>query len=205
MFGSCDKTFFGSVHLYVQRTGEESAACAEYQLTRGERVFDGTERRCLGYLAELGGGRILTFGKTVYLVVEQQYVDVDIASYGVYEMVTADSERVAVARYLPYAQLGIRDLDACGYGRGTSVNAVKPESLHIIREARRTTYTRNESKTLVSIVETFRNFGQSFLHRVENSVVAASGTPFHLLVALEIGRCIFTIFHCHSSLCFLLG
>ena len=56
----------------VQCTSKECALCTHYQFTRIERIVDGAVRRSLGDLTELGSRTVLTFGKTVDFVVEDE-------------------------------------------------------------------------------------------------------------------------------------
>ena len=114
---------------------EERAFGTQYERTGIERMFDGAVRRGLGDGAELGGRRILALRQTVDLIVEEHDIDVDVATDGVDEMVSADGEGVAVAAGLPHGQGRIGHLDTCGDGRCTAVDAVEPVGVHVIWKA----------------------------------------------------------------------
>ena len=101
-----------SLEVDIEHTCKERSARTHSDCRRLESLFDSTERRRLGDEALRRRRRILSFGKTVNPVVEQQYIDVDITSDAVYKVVATDSEAVAVARRLPNAQTRIGSLDA---------------------------------------------------------------------------------------------
>ncbi len=198
MLGRSHQTVLGQRYLHVDRAGEERTLGADYQLARVERLLDRAVGRSLRDLAQLGCGRVLPLSQTVYLVVEQYHVQVDITAYRVYEVVTADSQRVAVAGADPYRQIGIGRLDTGGHGIGAAVYRVETEGLHIVDEARRAADARDEGEEVVRRVGGVRNFGQCALHGVQDGVVAAARAPAHLLVALEIRRGI--VVACHNRL-----
>ena len=76
-----------------------------------------TLRRGLGDEPNVAGGRGLTLGEGVNLVVVDQVGDVMIPPHGVKEMVTAFSVAIAVASHRDDGQLGIGDLGPGGGGR----------------------------------------------------------------------------------------
>ena len=98
-------------------------------------MFHSTVRRGLGYRAKLGCRRILPFGHTVDLVVEEHYIDIHISSDGVDEVVSAYGQCVTVTARLPYAELRIRHLDTGSDGCSTAVNTVETVCIHIIRKS----------------------------------------------------------------------
>ena len=51
--------------------------------------------------------RKLSFGQTIYLIIEQQYIHIYISSNAVNEVIATDSQSIAVARNLPDCQFGI--------------------------------------------------------------------------------------------------
>ena len=74
------------------------SACAFCKLCNVEVRFDVSERRCRRFVTACRGRRILTAGHAVDTVVEADERDVDVSSASVDEVVSADSERVAVTR-----------------------------------------------------------------------------------------------------------
>ena len=80
--------------LDVDRAGDEGGVGAERQGERVERVVLGPERRRLGDLAGLRGGRVLALGQPVDLVVEEQQLDRDVAAQGVDQVVALDRKSV---------------------------------------------------------------------------------------------------------------
>ena len=62
-----------------------------------EGVVDRSLRRGLGDLALLGGGGVLALGQSVDPVVEQQNLEVDVATQCMHEVIATDAERIAVA------------------------------------------------------------------------------------------------------------
>jgi len=184
--GCRDDALLRELHLHVDRTREERALGADHQLAGVERLFDRAVGRGLGYLAQLRGGGVLPFGQAVDLVVEQDHVEVHVAADGVDEMVAADGQRVAVAGGDPDVQARVGHLDARRHGVGAAVYGVEPEGLHVVDETRRAADARDEREEVVRRVGRVGDFGQGALHGVQDGVIAASGTPAHLLVALEI-------------------
>ena len=97
MTGGSLKNFDRSVKLHINRAAEEVAACAEHKFRRNEWVFDSAVRARFTYKTTVARRRILAFGETVDFVVEEHYVDVDVAAHGVNEMIAADCKSVAIA------------------------------------------------------------------------------------------------------------
>ena len=169
------------------------------QLARVEGLLDGAVGRRLGYLSQLCGGRVLTLGQTVDLVVEEYDVKVDIAAYGVNEVVAADGQRVAVTGAYPDAETRVGNLDSRSYGAGAAVDRMETEGLHVVYETRRAADARYECEAVVRYVQSVRHLGHGALYGVEDGVVTAARTPFYHLVALEVGRGIFVV--CHDIIC----
>ena len=195
VFRRCDQALFGQIHLHIDRTGEERAFRTDHQFAGVERFFDRTVGRGLGDFTQLRGRRVLTFGQTVDLVVEQDRVEVDVAADRVDEVVAADGQRVAVARGNPNVQTRIRSLHTRSDGVGASVYGVEAEGLHIVNEARRAADARDEREEVVRRIGLVGNFGQGPLYGIQNCVVTAAGTPSYFLVAFEVCRSIFVICH----------
>ena len=185
----------GQLHLSINRTSEESTLSTDYQLAGVERLLNRTVGRGLGDLTQLRGGRVLTLSQTVDLVVEQNNIEVYVTTDSVNEVVTTDCERVAVTGSYPNAQVGVSGLNTGCDSVSTTVNGVHTVATHVVGETRRATDTRDYGEHLVGNVLLFGYFGQCFQHRVEDSVVTATGTPFYLLIALEICRSIFICTH----------
>ena len=177
------------LELHVQRAGEEGALGAQHERTRVERMLDGAVRRGLRDGAKLRGRRILPLRQTVDLVVEEDDVDVDVAPDGVDEMVAADGEGIAVAAGLPDRQPGIRHLDAGGDRRGAAVDAVEPVGIHIIRKPGGAADAGHHHVAFLIVIERLAHLGERALQGGQHRVVAASGAPADLLVALEILEC----------------
>ena len=97
-------------------------------------------RRGFGDGSELGGRRILPFGKAVDFIVEEDYVDVDIPADGMDEMIASDGKGITVSASLPYGKPGIGHLYAGGYCRSPAVYGMEAIGVHIIRKTGRTAY-----------------------------------------------------------------
>ena len=160
----------GEVDLHVDRAGEEGALGADDQLAGVERLLDGAVGRRLGDLAQLRGGRVLSLGQAVDLVVEEDDVQIDVAADGVDEVVAADGQRVAVACRDPHVEPRIGHLDARGHGIGAAVDRVEAEGLHVVDEARRTADARDEREEVVRRVGAVGHFGQGALHGIEDGL-----------------------------------
>ena len=85
----------------------------------------------------------MTFGQTVDAVVEKAYIEVDIATYLVDEVVATDSEAVAVASHLPNIEFGVAGLDAGSDSTSTSVDGVEAVGVEVMRHTARATNTRD--------------------------------------------------------------
>ena len=90
----------------------------------------------------------MPFCKTVDAVVQQYHVDVDIASHGVDEVVSADSQTVAIAANLPYCKVRISHFQSRSYRRRTSVYGLHGVGIHVIRQARRASDARNHRRLM---------------------------------------------------------
>ena len=190
MSGRGDHALLREGDLHVDRAGEERALGADDQFAGVERLLDRSVGRGLGDLAQLRSGGVLALREAVNLVVEQDDVEVHVAADGVDEVVAADGQRVAVARRHPHREARVGGLDARSHGVGASVDGVEHVGLHVVDEARRTADARHEREQVVGRVERVG---------AQNRVVAASGTPAYLLVALEIRRGVFVVCHGYFS------
>ena len=189
----------GQVHLGVYRTGEESAVGTYHQFAGIERTLHRTVGRRLGNLAELRRRRVLSFGETVNLVIEQHHVQVDVTADGVDEMVAADGERVAVARHHKDAQVGVGRLETRSDGVGTAVYAVETVCAHVIGETRRTADTGDHRETRMFHVGIGGYLRHGLLDGTQHGIVAAAGTPLNFLVAFEVRNRIFEFAHDYFS------
>ena len=75
----------------------------------------------------------MSFRQAVYLVVEQDDIQVYIASDCMDKMVTADSQAVSVAGNQPDTQIGASRLHAGSDSGATSVDRMETVCVHIIR------------------------------------------------------------------------
>ena len=99
------------------------------------------------------------------------------------EVVAADCKTIAVATHLPYGHFRIGNLEAGGHCGCASVNGMETIGIHVVRQTRATSNTGNHG----SLVRGHREFGHRLVEGVEDSVVAASRTPAHRLVAFIVG------------------
>src|SRR3712207_782313 len=97
----------------------------------------------------------------------------DVPANSVNEVVSANSKTVSVTRYLPYSEIGIGHFGSRCHSCRTSVNGVETIRIYIIRQTRRTTYTRNNS----GLMRRNPQLCHSFMQRIYKSVIAVSRTP----------------------------
>src|SRR5262249_4305982 len=98
------------------------------------------------------------------------------------EMVSADRERVAVARDHPDLQIGIGHFDAGGEPSRAPVKRWEAVGVHVVWEAAETADTGDEHDLFLRNAE-FRHY---LLNLRQDRIVAAAGTPAHFLIGLEI-------------------
>src|SRR3712207_4223156 len=113
-------------------------SCAEAEFSGAEWVFHSTIGARLGDEATWTGGRILTLGEPVNTVVEQNHVQVDIPSHGVYEVITTNGQRITVATHLPNREVGVGHLCTRGYSGRTTVYGLHGIRVYIIGQSART-------------------------------------------------------------------
>ena len=101
----------------------------------------------------------MTLRQTVDAVVEEDHIEVDVTTVGVDEVVTTDSQTVAVARYLPDGEVGVSDLGACSDGSGTTVNGIHAVSSHVVGQTAGTTDTRDDC----DVLRGYANLGHSLM------------------------------------------
>src|SRR2546425_1455467 len=90
-----------------------------------ERPVQRSEGRRFRFLVEFRGGRILALGQAVDLVVEQQHLDANIPAQHVDGVITANRERISVARCHPNFQVRANGLESGRHCRCAAVNGVK--------------------------------------------------------------------------------
>ena len=127
----------------------------------------------------------MSLRQSVDAVVEQNHVEVDVASVGVDEMVSADGEAVAVAAYLPNLKVGVCHFAAGGYGSGASVNGVHAIGGHVVGQ----TAAASDAADDGDVLGCHAYFGHGLVQTCQEEVVAASGAPSGLPF-LEILGCI---------------
>ena len=116
-------------------------------------------------------------------------------------MVASDGKSITVTACLPYRQVRIGHLYTSGYGRSTSVYAVKAISIHIIRKSGGASDSRYDHVSLLAVAQSFRHIRKGTLQSRKHTVVTASRAPSHFLVTLEFLECIswhnrpFILFH----------
>ena len=170
--------------LGIDGAGDEARAGAEGEGGRRERGVDRTARRGGRARAEARSGRELALGQPVDLIVEQQYLHVDIAPQHVKQVVAADAQTVAVAGDEPHIEGGVGEFDAGREGRRAPVDGVEPVGGHVIGKPRGTADPRYEHRVLARRADV----GESLLHAFEDRVIAATGAPAHFLVGGVVGR-----------------
>jgi len=121
--------------IAIHTAGDEGSIRAQRQRQRIERMIYAAGRRGFGYLVYLRGWRILAFCKTIYLVIEQQNINVEIAAQQVNGMVSPNAEPIAIACNDPDAKFGAGGFKAGGYSSGATMNRVHTIRIHIVWKA----------------------------------------------------------------------
>ena len=169
-------------HIDIERAGKERTTCAEHQLCRNKRTLYRSERRGFGDKSFRAGRRILTFGQTVDAVIEETDIEIDVSAYLVDEMVSSDSEAVAVAGHLPNGQFGMACLHAGSDRTATTLNGIETVGIEIVRHSAGTTNTGDDCH-LVGRDSYLRH---GFLKRHADSVVAATRAETYILIGFEL-------------------
>ena len=133
-------------------------------------------------LPSLGRRRVLPLREPVDAVVEEEDLEIHVATQRVDEMVAADRQGVAVTRDDPDREIRSRHGEAGRDRRRAPVDRVHPVGLHVVREARRAADPGDEDDPLALEAE----LGHEALDDVEDRVVAAARAPANLLVRLEV-------------------
>ena len=101
MVGGSFQDFDRCRSVYCYTTRKETSARSEAELCRMERVFYGSVRRRFADDTTVGSRRLLTFSQTVDTVVQQNHIQVDIATYRMDEVIAANGQPVTVTGNLP--------------------------------------------------------------------------------------------------------
>ena len=120
--------------------------------------------------------------EAVDLVVEQKNLEANVAPECMHQMVATNRQAIAVARDNPHVELGIRELEPCRDRRRTPVDRVESVGLDVVRKARRAPDTRNKHGLLGHCADV----RQRASHRLQHSVVAATGAPAYFLRRREV-------------------
>ena len=173
----------------IHRTRHEPRSDPQGHGGRTDRIGHRAAWRGGRQRAPLGCRRDLALGQTVDLVVEQDDIEIDVAPQGMHQVISANTEPVAITRNHPDVEVGIRQLGARGHRWSPAVNRVKTVGGHVVGETRRAPDPRNEDAVLTRHLQV----GQGLLNRLENGIVATPRAPADLLVRgkvlrLELGQ-----------------
>jgi len=183
------------VHQRVAGPGDETRTGAKREQGCIDGGVNGTVRRRRGACACIGGWRVLALGQAVDRIVEQQQVEVDVAAQRMQQMVAADRQEIAVAARHPDIQVRIGQFDAGCDGRGAAVDRVEAVGGDVVGQSCCTADTRDED----DLVRRAPDIGQGGADRLQDGIVAATGTPAHLLVGSEVLRGQADLVHGFSS------
>ena len=168
--------------IHVVRASDKGRLGAERHRDGVERLIDRTHRRGLGDLADLARRRVLAFGQSVDLVVEQQDRQIDVAAKRMDQMIAADRQHVAVAADDPHIEIRAGHGEAGRDRRRAAVNRVHPVGVPVVRETSGAADAGDEHGVLSTDFE----FGHQQLHGGEDRVIPAAGAPANLLVARPV-------------------
>ena len=177
--GSLDE--FGEVFL----VGAESARDERRPGGEGERDgidggVDVAEGHALGLHADAAGGRGLSGGEAVDLVVHHDVGEVEIATHGVDEVAGADAKAVAVAARDEDGHGVVGELHAAGYGKRPAVKRVHAVGVDEAGEVGGAADAADRHDFMLGDLE----FDKGLLHGGEDSEVPASRTPVGIDFAL---------------------
>ena len=113
-------------------TCEEVAASTETEFSRAERIFRCTKGTRLRDEPTRTSWGVLPLRETIDAVVQQNHIQVDIASHGMDEVVTTDGKSVTIARYLPNGKVRIGYLCTRRDGCGTTMNGLHGVGISVI-------------------------------------------------------------------------
>src|SRR5205809_485246 len=166
----------------VDRARDERGAAPERERERVHRAVGGAVRRGLRDLAELARGRVLPLREAIDPVVEEEDRHVHVPAQHVQHVVAADRQPVAVPRHDEHLEIGTRQPEPGGDGRGAAVDRVEPVGVHVVRKPTRAADPRDEDDVLLRDAEVRHRL----LHGGEDRVVPAPGAPPDVLVGLEV-------------------
>ena len=126
----------------------------------------------------------MALGQAVDPVVEQQDLEIHVASQGVDEVVATDGQGVAVAGDDPDGQVGAADGQSGGDGGCAAVDRMQSVGVQVVRESTGAADPGDEDDVLATQSQT----RQEPLDGGEYRVVAAPWAPADFLVALELLR-----------------
>ena len=170
------KNLNGTLSIGGDGTGEEVSARSEAEFSWAERILNRAIRRRLADKSAWGCRGVLSLGESIDAVVEQDHVEVDVASVGVDEVVTSDGESVTVTADLPNSEVRVGDFASCGDGGGTSVDGVHAVGGHVVRQTAGAADAGDDS----GVMRSDADFSHGFLKRGEEGVVATTWTPTRL-------------------------
>ena len=146
-------------------------------------MVDRAAWRTLGDMAQRRCGRVLPLGQAIDAVVEQYDVDVNIAPNRVQEMIAANTQPVSITGDDPNTQIGSCRLETGRECRCATVNTVDPIGVDVIWKSTGATDAGNEDRFFGRNAQRW----QDLFHLRHDRIVAAAGTPAHLLIAGEVG------------------
>lgn len=118
----------------------------------------------------------MSLGQTIDAIVEQNHVQVDVAAVGMYEVVAADGQSVAIAADLPDGEIGVGNLAAGSNRRCTAVDGVHAIGGHIVRQTAGATDTTDDG----SFVRRHAYLCHCLVEAGKEEVVTTSGAPTRL-------------------------
>ncbi len=148
---------------------------------RSQRVVYHSVRGCLRLLSLFRCRGILPLGKPVNAVVKQQNVYVNVASDGMEQVVSTDTEAISISGDDPDGEVRSSEFDAGGNGQSSAMDAMKAVGVEIVGEAAGTPDAGDKDDVSSGNVE----IGKDFFDLGEYSVIPTSGAPAYLLVGSE--------------------
>ena len=166
----------------VHRACDEAGLRREGDRQRHDGRVDRPGGRRLRALPQLGGWRRLTLGQPVDPVVEHDHLEIHVPAHRMQDVVSADRQRVAVARDHPTHQVWPGGLEAGRERRRATVDGVEAERVHVVGQAPRAADPADEDDVLARVPEV----GHHLLGLGKDRVIAATRAPAHLLVGHEV-------------------
>src|SRR5690606_27362356 len=116
---------------------DESGSGGQRELEGLDRPFDVLLRRRLRGKAQVAGGRNLSLGQPVHVVVHDDVRDVRVAPYRVQEVPHADGVAVAVSARRDDGERAVGQLDAGRGGQGPAVHHVQVVAVDVVADLAR--------------------------------------------------------------------